>query len=75
LKVRDYSRRHRLTETAYALWQKWLAKGAFEFPKVIGRAAGVDVSATDLALFLGGVALNAKWRMRYTLAATTAAAN
>jgi site-specific DNA recombinase len=59
----------------YALWQKRLAKGAFEFPKVIGSAAGVEVSATDLALILGGVALNAKRRMRYTLAASTAAAN
>jgi len=59
----------------YALWQKRLAKGAFEFPKVIGSAAGVAVSATDLALILGGVALNARRRMRYTLAAATAAAN
>jgi transposase len=50
----------------FALWQKRLAKGAFEFPKVIGAAPGVAVTATDLALILGGVALNAKRRMRYT---------
>jgi transposase len=50
----------------YALWMKRLEKGAFEFPKVIGRAASVAISATDLALILGGVALNAKRRMRYT---------
>jgi transposase len=50
----------------FALWQKRLAKGAFEFPKVIGAAPGVAITATDLALILGGVALNAKRRMRYT---------
>ena len=50
----------------FAIWQKRLAKGAFEFPKVIGTAAGVAIGATDLALILGGVALNAKRRMRYT---------
>ncbi len=50
----------------FALWQKRLAKGVFEFPKVIGKAASVEITATDLALILGGVALNAKRRMRYT---------
>ena len=50
----------------FAIWQKRLAKGTFEFPKVIGTAAGVAITATDLALILGGVALNAKRRMRYT---------
>jgi len=59
----------------FALWQKRLAKGAFEFPKVIGTGAGVAISATDLALILGGVALNAKRRMRYTRAAPPAVAN
>src|SRR3954447_19500706 len=59
----------------YALWQKRLAKGGFEFPKVIGPTAGVEISATDLALILGGVALNAKRRMRYTRAASTTVAN
>jgi transposase len=56
----------------FALWQKRLAKGVFEFPKVIGRAASVEITATDLALILGGVALNAKRRMRYTRAVPTA---
>ena len=59
----------------FAIWQKRLAKGAFEFPKVIGSAAGVAISATDLALILGGVALNAKRRMRYTRSASTTVAN
>ena len=46
----------------FALWQKRLETGTFEFPKVIGNAAGVEIQATDLALILGGVALNAKRR-------------
>ena len=50
----------------YALWQKRLEVGTFEFPKVIGAAAGVSISATELSLILGGVALNAKRRLRYT---------
>ena len=49
----------------YALWQKRLEQGTFEFPKVIGKAAGVSISATDLSLILGGVALTAKRRPRY----------
>jgi len=56
----------------FALWQKRLAKGAFEFPKVIGI---VEISVTDLALILGGVALNAKRRMRYTRVAAMAVAS
>jgi transposase len=59
----------------FALWQKRLAKGAFEFPKVIGTGASVAISATDLALILGGVALNAKRRIRYTRTAATTMAN
>ena len=50
----------------YALWQKRLEQGTFEFPKVIGEAAGVTIAATDVALILGGVALNAKRRPRFT---------
>jgi transposase len=56
----------------FAIWQKRLAKGAFEFPKVIGTTAGVAISATDLALILGGVALNAKRRKRYAPPTTAA---
>ena len=50
----------------YAVWQKRLEAGTFEFPKVIGEATGVTISATELSLILGGVALNAKRRPRYT---------
>ncbi len=49
----------------YALWQKRLETGTFEFPKVIGAATGVSISATELSLILGGVALSAKRRPRY----------
>lgn len=56
----------------FALWHKRLAKGTFEFPKVIGAAPGVAITATDLTLILGGVALNAKRRMRYTRPTTAA---
>ena len=49
----------------YAVWHKRLEQGTFEFPKVIGEAAGVAISATELALILGGVALSAKRRPRY----------
>lgn len=49
----------------YALWQKRLEQGTFEFPKGIGEATGVTISATELALILGGVALSAKRRPRY----------
>lgn len=49
----------------YAVWQKRLEQGTFEFPKVIGEATGVVISATELALILGGVALSAKRRPRY----------
>ena len=49
----------------YAIWQKRLETGTFEFPKVIGEAAGVSIGVTDLSLILGGVALNAKRRPRY----------
>lgn len=49
----------------YALWNKRLEQGTFEFPKVIGEAAGVSISSTELSLILGGVALSAKRRLRY----------
>lgn len=49
----------------YAVWHKRLERGTFEFPKVIGEAAGVSITATELSLILGGVALNAKRRTRY----------
>jgi transposase len=49
----------------YALWCKRLEQGTFEFPKVRGDAAGVAITATELALILGGVALSARRRRRY----------
>ena len=49
----------------YAVWQKRLEAGTFEFPKVIGEAASVAITATDLSLILGGVALNARRCPRY----------
>ena len=49
----------------YALWHKRLEQGTFEFPKVIGDATGVCITATELSLILGGVSLNAKRRPRY----------
>jgi len=59
----------------YALWHKRLEQGTFEFPKVIGDAAGVAISATELALILGGVALSAKRRPRYVKSDQSSAAN
>ena len=59
-------------DDGYALWQKRLERGTFEFPKVIGAAAGVAISATELSLILGGVALSAKRRTRYTKPAESA---
>ena len=50
----------------FAIWQKRLAQGVFEFPKVIGAATSVSITTTDLALILGGVDLNARRRTRYT---------
>ncbi len=49
----------------YALWQKRLEQGTFEFPKVIGAATGVSITGMELALILGGVSLNARRRPRY----------
>jgi len=49
----------------YALWHKRLEQGTFEFPKVIGDATGVSITATKLSLILGGVSLSAKRRPRY----------
>jgi hypothetical protein len=42
-----------------------LEQGTFEFPKVIGAAASVSITATELSLILGGVSLSARRRPRY----------
>lgn len=48
-----------------AVWAKRLEQGVFEFPDA-SSGAGVEVTATDLALILGGVELkSAKRRPRY----------
>jgi transposase len=49
----------------YAIWQKRLAAGTFEFPKVTGGVSGVEIRVGDLALILGGIDLAAKRRKRY----------
>src|SRR5438105_4728201 len=75
--VRAFCTRRGLTETAFYFGRKELrrrdgertarpATRTFEFPKVVGSAAGVEIAATDLALILGGVALNATRRVRLT---------
>jgi transposase len=56
----------------YAIWQKRLEVGTFEFPKVPVEATSVEVRAADLALILSGIDLAAKRRHRY---ARPAAAN
>jgi transposase len=49
----------------FALYMRRLERGTFQFPKA--TAAGVEVSATDLALILGGIDLgSAKKRPRYS---------
>src|SRR4051812_6501099 len=48
----------------FALYMRRLERGTFQFPKA--PAAGVEVSATDLALILGGIDLgSAKKRPRF----------
>ena len=58
----------------YALWSKRLERGTFEFPKVIGAAASVSISVTDLSLILGGIALNATRRTRFATSSSLPAA-
>jgi transposase len=50
----------------YAIWQKRLEQGTFEFPTATAGASGVEVRARDLALILGGIDLGAKRRKRYS---------
>lgn len=56
----------------YAIWQKRLEAGTFEFPKVTGGVSGVEIRVGDLALILGGIDLAAKRRKRYARPAVTA---
>lgn len=49
----------------FALYLRRLERGTFQFPKA--TAAGIVISATDLALILGGIELgSAKRRPRYS---------
>jgi transposase len=54
----------------YAIWQKRLEAGTFEFPKVTSTTTSVEVRASDLALILSGIELGAKRRKRYVRPAT-----
>jgi transposase len=48
----------------FALYMRRLERGTFQFPKA--SAAGVEITATELALILGGIDLgSAKRRPRY----------
>jgi transposase len=48
----------------FALYMRRLERGTFQFPKA--SADGVEITATDLALILGGIELgSAKRRPRY----------
>jgi transposase len=49
----------------FALYMRRLERGTFQFPKA--AANGIEISATDLALILGGIELgSAKKRPRYS---------
>jgi transposase len=51
-------------EDGLAVWAKRLEEGVFQFPSA--DATGVEITATDLALILGGIDLHsAKRRPRY----------
>jgi transposase len=58
-------------DDGYAIWQKRLEAGTFEFPKVTATTTSVEVRASDLALILGGIELGAKRRKRYARPAAT----
>lgn len=57
----------------FAIWQKRLEAGTFEFPSVAAGVERVEVSATALSLILGGIDLaSATHRKRFALPVTTA---
>jgi len=54
-----------------AIWCKRLERGTFALPQVDEETTGVTMSATDLAMLLGGVDLkNVRKRKRYKLLAS-----
>jgi transposase len=53
-------------QDGYAIWMKRLERGTFQFPVAPAEAASLSITATELALILGGIDLNsAKRRPRY----------
>jgi transposase len=56
----------------YALWQKRLEAGTFEFPQVTTATTSVEIRASDLALILSGIELSARRRKRYVRPAPAA---
>ena len=49
-----------------ALWAKRLESGTFQLPSMDAEATSVELSATQLALFLGGIDLaSVRQRNRY----------
>ncbi len=48
----------------FAIWQKRLEIGTFEFPEADSDAAEISVPASDLALILGGIDLASARRRR-----------
>jgi transposase len=53
-----------------AIFYKRLEKGTFELPRVDAQRRCAMLSATDLALLLGGIDLaSVRWRKRYRPAA------
>ena len=54
-----------------AIWYKRLERGTFALPQVDEETIGVTLSATDLAILLGGVDLkNVRKRNRYKILAS-----
>ena len=54
-----------------AIWYKRLERGTFALPQVEDETAGVTLSATDLAMLLGGVDFkNVRKRTRYKILAS-----
>lgn len=52
----------------YAIWQKRLESGTFQFPTVPCRDGALEIQSTDLALILSGIDLDsARRRRRFAL--------
>jgi transposase len=51
----------------YVIWAKRLEAGTFEMIPAADGTAAVEIDATQLAMWLGGVSLSAQRRKRYRL--------